>query len=73
MSGGGDLEKSVFGEYWPMMTWTNIILIANSVLGLLVFEWAWYRSRRFRNPIQELDAQFPELRRFDAPKWKKWK
>ena len=68
-----DLETATFGEYWPLFTWTNILLVLNAVIGLAMFEWAWYNTRRFRNPIQELDTQFPELRRFDAPKWQKWK
>ena len=68
-----DLETSTFGAYWPLFTWTNILLVANAILGIVAFEWAWYKTGRFRNPIQELDAQFPEIRRFDAPKWAKWK
>lgn len=50
-----------------------IFAIVNAVLGLIVFEWAWYKTRRFRNPIIELNAQFPELSRNDAPNWRKWK
>ena len=68
-----DLETATFGAYWPLFTWTNILLGANAILGLVAFEWAWYKTRRFRNPILELDTQFPELRRLDAPKWAKWK
>ena len=45
----------------------------NALCGLVLFEWAWYKTRRFRNPILELNAQFPELARHDAPKWRKWK
>lgn len=47
--------------------------IINALLGLIVFEWAWYTTRRLRNPIHELNAQFPELCRPDAPRWWKWK
>ena len=52
---------------------TNCLLALNAVLGLAAFEWAWFKTRRFRNPIQALDEQFPELRRFDAPHWAKWR
>ena len=69
----GDLETATFGEYWPYFTWTNILIVLNAVLGLAAFEWAWHKTRRYRNPIQELDRQFPEIRRFDAPNWVKWK
>ena len=46
---------------------------ANAILGLIAFEWAWFKTRRFRNPIQELSNQFPEIRRYDAVHWAKWK
>ena len=50
----------------------SVFLVINAVLGLLCFEWAWHKTRRFRNPIIELNAQFPELCRHDAPKWRRW-
>ena len=50
-----------------------ILASINAVLGLILFEWAWYKTKRARNPIQELNAQFPELCRHDAPNWQKWK
>ena len=50
-----------------------IILTVNAILGLLLFEWAWFKTRRSRAPIHELNAQFPELSRPEAPRWKKWK
>lgn len=37
-----DLEESYFGAYYRYVTWFNIALIANSVLGLIIFEWAWF-------------------------------
>ena len=67
------LEESFFGKWWPLVTWVNFLLILNAILGLIMFEWAWFKTRRFRKPIMELNAQFPELCRYDAPKWKKWK
>ena len=51
-----DLETSYFGEWWPALTWLNFLLVANTVLGILVFEVAWHKTRRFRKPIKELDA-----------------
>jgi len=68
-----DLEKSTWGPIWPYVTWLNVLLVLNAALGLTAFEWAWRKTRRFRKPIEELDAQFPELARKDAPNWKKWK
>ena len=67
------LEESYFGPILPYITWVNVLLLLNAMLGLYLFEKAWYKTRRFRNPIEELNAQFPELMRHDAPNWKKWK
>ena len=51
----------------------GLMLLVNAGLGVLWLEWAWYRTRRYRKPIAELNAQFPELCRYDAPGWRKWK
>ena len=37
-----------------------------------MFERAWAKSYRARNPIKELDDMFPAYKRHDAPKWRKW-
>ena len=49
------------------------LIAANAVLGIALLEYAWFKTRRYRNPIKELNAQFPELCRNDAPNWQKWK
>jgi len=33
-----------------------------------LFEYAWYKTRRFRDGDDERDAHYPELRRYDAKK-----
>lgn len=38
-----------------------------------MFEYAWYKTRRFRDGDDERDAHYPELRRYDAKKWARWK
>lgn len=68
-----DLEKSTWGPVLSEITWTQVFLVINAILGLILFEWAWKKTGRFRNPINELNAQFPELARLDAPLWQKWK
>lgn len=60
-------------SFWPEIFWVNFIITLNAILGLALFEWAWSKTVRYRNPIKELDAQFPELARLDAKKWVKWK
>ena len=32
--------------------WTPKLLIANAIIGLILFEWAWYKTYRARNPIK---------------------
>ena len=68
-----DLEVSYFGEFVPLITWVNVLIFANVVLGIVMLEVAWYKTRRFRKPIEELDAKFHFISRSDAIKWKKWK
>ncbi len=51
-----DLERAEFGDFVMYLTWTNVLLVANSVLGLIIFEWSWHKTRRFRKPIHELNA-----------------
>ena len=53
------------------MMWLAILLIINALAGLIAFEWGWRSTYRFRNPIKELDDQFPAYRRLDAFKWRK--
>ena len=48
------------------------MLSLNALIGLIMFEYAWAKSYRARNPIKELDDMFPAYKRHDALKWKKW-
>ena len=51
-------------------TFGGLILI-NAILGLIAFEYAWSKTKTYRNPIEELDNKFPAYRRTDAKKWVK--
>ena len=53
------------------MWWLVVVLALNALFGLVAFEWGWKKTYRYRNPIQELDEQFPAYRRIDAFKWRK--
>ena len=46
--------------------------MVNAVLGLISFEWAWYKLYRFRRPIPELESLMPAFRRNDVKYWRKW-
>ena len=65
--------EPIWGPIVPYINWYSVLLVLNAIIGLIAFEWGWRKTRRFRNPIEELNAQFPELCREDARHWKKWK
>ena len=58
---------------WTWGSWQVILLILNAAFGIILFEWSWSKSKRFRDPIKELDDLIPEWRRDDAKKWARWK
>ena len=58
--------------YWFEIMVATFLLV-NAVLGIIAFEWAWHKTRRFRNPIKELDEKFFMQARYDAVTWRKWK
>ena len=68
-----DLVTSEYGSFWPEFTTIRMFIALNAITGLISFELAWYKLRRFRKPIHELNAQFPELAKQEAVTWKKWK
>ena len=68
-SGGGDQDSS---SGWTPYCWQAILLYINAILGLVIFEWAWYSTYRFRNPQSEIDNLVPVFRRDDAKRWAKW-
>ena len=47
----------------------KIVLAANSLCGLLIFEVAWRKFRRMRRPDEAINALFPAYRRDDCPLW----
>ena len=51
-----ELFESEFGAFWEWITIWKVLIILNAIFGLIIFEKAWYTTRRFRKPIQELDA-----------------
>ena len=46
-----DLYRSEFGNWLELVTLTNVLLLTNAIVGLVCLEWAWKKTRRFRNPI----------------------
>jgi hypothetical protein len=56
-----------------LLTVPSLLLLTNAVLGLFMFEWAWSKTRRFRNPNKELNKIFWMFERKDAKYWARWK
>ncbi len=51
------------------------LFIAQGIIGILLFEWAWKQSDRVRSETSEqaLHDQFPSFRRPDTHLWKRSK
>ena len=60
-------------DHWTWGSWQVIFILLNASLGLICFEWAWYKMRHYRKPIKELNDLLPAFRRTDAERWSKWK
>ena len=60
-------------DHWTWGSWQVILIMLNAALGLILFEWAWYKMRHYRKPIKELNELLPAFRRTDAERWSKWK
>ena len=52
-----------------ILSFWRIVLLLNALFGVLLFEWAWAKMSRFRNPDKDIHEMFPAFRRNDAPKW----
>lgn len=50
-----------------------IYVLIQALLGALLLEYAWWRTKRFRDVNEERDRLFPHFRRTDVQKWARWK
>jgi hypothetical protein len=48
-------------------------LIANAIIGALVFNWAWKQLMPIIKSDETVDAKYPSFRRLDVKKWDKFK
>ena len=55
------------------ITFWNMVIFLNAVCGIIIFEYSWWKMKRFRNPNKELDVLYPGYRRDDIINWSKWK
>ena len=51
------------------VTFWNVVILLNAVCGILLFEYNWWKMKRFRNPNRELDELYPCYRRDDIIHW----
>ena len=56
-----------------MWLYILIVLALNSIIGHLVFQWAWKIIKPLREVDEKRDSQFPPFRRYDIGKWNKTK
>ena len=38
-----------------------------------MIEWAWYKTKRYRDGNEARDSKYPGYRRLDVHKWARWK
>ena len=50
-----------------------VLMLLNSLLGLVLFEWSWLKSARVRKVVASRDGLFPAWRRNDVSHWSKLK
>jgi len=50
-----------------------IYLSVQAVVGIIAIEYAFARTKRFREVDEGRDGQYPHFRRHDAKHWKRWK
>ena len=65
-------EDAWFFSDWTWTSWQVILLITNAVIGLIAFEYVWYKTTRYRSH-DDLHELFPAFRRTDVKNWSKWR
>ncbi len=56
-------------------TWVHAIIwpVLNALIGLLIFELSWKKTRPIREIDEARDSKYPSFRRYDAKLWQRWK
>ena len=67
----GTLEDGIFAKTWFRVI--GIYLVVQAFIGFIAIEFAWHRTKRFREQNEDRDARFPSFRRYDAKNWSRWK
>lgn len=48
-------------------------MILQAFVGFIMIEWAFYKTRRYRDGNEDRDSKYPGYRRLDVSKWARWK
>lgn len=56
-----------------MLEIIGIYLIVQAVIGVLAFEYAWYKTKRYREVNEDRDSQYQAFCRQDAKNWSRFK
>jgi hypothetical protein len=59
-------------NYWVLEI-IGIYLIVQAVIGVLAFEYAWYKTKRYREVNEDRDSQYQAFCRLDAKNWSRFK
>ena len=70
---GGDLRME--NKRDKLAFWQSLLafFIFQFFIGVIMFEWSYFKLRKFRDGNEERDAVFPEYRRYDAKDWSRAK
>ena len=55
-----------------LLTALIIYVSVQAILGIIFIEYAFYRTKRFRDGNEARDCLYPGYRRYDAYKWTRW-
>ena len=69
-------EEAAAGAAKKPMSWSTfftIYMVIQAIIGILLFEWAWKKTKRVRECPKELNHKFYSFCRLDAHKWRRWK
>ena len=58
-----------------LKSWQVILLISNTLLGVILLEWAWAKTsihRQLPHHLPDLDKRMASFRRLDVHRWRKW-
>jgi len=69
-----DMDKrEVEGIQSSYMLTVGLYFGVQAIIGVVALEYAWARTKRFREVDEKRDSMFPQFRRNDVSHWSRWK